>query len=239
MNALDVAGVTFSYEGAQVCALQDFSLTVADGAMHALLGPNGAGKSTLMRILTGQMRHYTGSVHILGCAMPDREALMSIGYAPQPISLYKTLTARENLRFFGAMANLSEERITARTEEVLGQMGLSDHAEDPVETYSGGMQRRLNLAVALLHSPKLLLLDEPTVGVDPQSRNHLYEALAALNGTGMTVLLCTHMMEEAKRLCSHITLVDHGRTIFDGPMAGITDLEKFFLEKTGRTLRDE
>ena len=170
--------------------------------------------------------------------MPDGSALLSIGYAPQPISLYKTMTARENLRFFGAMANLSNEQISTRSEVVLGQTGLLEHAEDFVGTYSGGMQRRLNLAVALLHSPKLLLLDEPTVGVDPQSRNHIYETLAQLNASGMTVLLCTHMMEEAQRLCSSVTLVDRGRTIFDGPMSGIDDLEKFFLEKTGRGLRD-
>lgn len=238
MNALCVSSVTFSYEGAPVCALQNFSLSVADGRMHALLGPNGAGKSTLMKIITGQFRDYTGDVFIGQCKMPDREALLSIGYAPQPISLYKTLTARENLRFFGSMAHLSDEQIAARSDIVLNQTGLAGHAEDPVGNYSGGMQRRLNLAVAMLHSPKLLLLDEPTVGVDPQSRNHIYETLSVLNAEGMTVLLCTHMMEEAQRLCSSVTLVDKGEAIFDGPMSGIDNLEKFFLEKTGRELRD-
>ncbi len=238
MNALGVSSVTFSYEGAPVCALQNFSLSVAEGRMHALLGPNGAGKSTLMRIITGQLRGYSGEVLIHKSKMPDRAALLSIGYAPQPISLYKTMTARENLRFFGAMANLPDEQISARSKIVLGQTGLTEHADDFVGEYSGGMQRRLNLAVALLHAPKLLLLDEPTVGVDPQSRNHIYETLTALNAAGMTVLLCTHLMEEAQRLCSSVTLVDQGETIFDGPMSGIDDLEKFFLEKTGRGLRD-
>jgi ABC-2 type transport system ATP-binding protein len=238
MNALGVSSVTYSYEGAPVCALQNFSLCVAEGRIHALLGPNGAGKSTLMRIITGQLRDYSGDVLIFENKMPDRSALLSIGYAPQPISLYKTMTARENLRFFGAMANLSDEQISTRSEVVLEQTGLLEHAESFVGEYSGGMQRRLNLAVALLHSPKLLLLDEPTVGVDPQSRNHIYETLTRLNASGMTVLLCTHMMEEARRLCSSVTLVDQGRTIFDGSMSGIDDLEKFFLEKTGRGLRD-
>jgi ABC-2 type transport system ATP-binding protein len=238
MNALGVSSVTYSYEGAPVCALQNFSLSVADGRIHALLGPNGAGKSTLMRIITGQLRDYSGDVLIFENKMPDRSALLSIGYAPQPISLYKTMTARENLRFFGAMANLSDEQISTRSEVVLEQTGLLEYAESFVGEYSGGMQRRLNLAVALLHSPKLLLLDEPTVGVDPQSRNHIYETLTRLNASGMTVLLCTHMMEEARRLCSSVTLVDQGRTIFDGSMSGIDDLEKFFLEKTGRGLRD-
>lgn len=173
MNALDISSITFSYEGASACALQNFSLTVADGRMQALLGPNGAGKSTLMRVITGQMRGYSGDVCIFGRKMPDRGALSSIGYAPQAISLYKSLTARENLRFFGTMANLSDKQIAERSEAVLDQIGLADHAGEAIATYSGGMQRRLNLAVALLHSPKLLLLDEPTVGVDPQSRHHI------------------------------------------------------------------
>jgi len=239
MNALEVSSVTFSYDGAPVCALRDFSLTVEEGRMHALLGPNGAGKSTLMRIITGQLRGYSGAVSIYNHKMPDRRALLSIGYTPQTIALYKTLTAHENLRFFGALTHLSDRRIADRSEAVLAQTGLSEHAVDPVETYSGGMQRRLNLAVALLHEPKLLLLDEPTVGVDPQSRHHIYETLTALNTAGMTIVLCTHMMEEAQRLCGSVTLLDKGETIFDGAMSEIDDLEKFFLEKTGRGLRDD
>ncbi|MDD4357003.1 MAG: ABC transporter ATP-binding protein [Smithellaceae bacterium] len=239
MNALDISSITFSYEGATVRALQNVSLTVADGRIQALLGPNGAGKSTLMRIVTGQMRDYSGGVSVYGTKMPDRGALLSIGYAPQPISLYTSLTARENLRFFGAMAGLSDEQIALRTENLLERIGLTDHADEQVATYSGGMQRRLNLAAALLHSPKLLLLDEPTVGVDPQSRNRIYDTLVELNAAGMTILLSTHIMEEAQRLCSSVTLVDKGEVIFDGPMSGIGDLEKFFLEKTGRGLRDD
>lgn len=239
MNALDISSITFSYEGATVRAIQNVSLTVTDGRIQALLGPNGAGKSTLMRIVTGQMRDYSGDVSVYGTKMPDRSALLSIGYAPQPISLYTSLTARENLRFFGAMAGLSDEQIALRTENLLERIGLTEHAEEQVATYSGGMQRRLNLAAALLHSPKLLLLDEPTVGVDPQSRNHIYDTLMELNAGGMTILLSTHIMEEAQRLCSSVTLVDKGEVIFDGPMSGISDLEQFFLEKTGRGLRDD
>ena len=239
MNALDISSITFSYDGAPVCALQNFSLAVADGRMQALLGPNGAGKSTLMRIVTGQLRGYSGDVFIYGKKMPDRSALLSIGYAPQPISLYTALTARENLNFFGAMAGLSDEQIVLRSEIVLEQTGLTDHSEEMVMTFSGGMQRRLNLAVALLHSPKLLLLDEPTVGVDPQSRNHIYDTLTRLNAAGMTILLSTHIMEEAARLCSIVTLADRGEVIFNGQMSEIDNLEKLFLEKTGRGLRDD
>ena len=239
MNALDISSITFSYDGAPVRALQNFSLTVSDGRIQALLGPNGAGKSTLMRVITGQLRGYSGNVAIYGTKMPDRSALLSIGYAPQPISLYTTLTAQENLRFFGAMAGLSDEQIDLRSEIVLEQTGLTAHSEEMVMTFSGGMQRRLNLAVALLHSPKLLLLDEPTVGVDPQSRNHIYDTLIQLNAAGMTILLSTHIMEEAQRLCSSVTLADRGEIIFSGQMSEIENLEQLFLEKTGRGLRDE
>jgi ABC-2 type transport system ATP-binding protein len=192
-----------------------------------------------MRIITGQMRDYSGEVFIRGSKMPDQDALRSIGYAPQPISLYTTLTAMENLRFFGTMAGMPGSGLNERAEKVLEEMGLSSHALKYVNTYSGGMLRRLNLAVALLHSPKLLLLDEPTVGVDPQSRNHIYETLCRLNAEGMTILLCTHIMEEAQRLCSHVTLVDQGKDIFYSDMKEIDNLEKLFLEKTGRELRDE
>jgi ABC-2 type transport system ATP-binding protein len=137
------------------------------------------------------------------------------------------------------MAGLPESELDERSEKVLEETGLSSYALKYVNTYSGGMLRRLNLAVALLHSPKLLLLDEPTVGVDPQSRYHIYETLSKLNAEGMTILLCTHIMDEAQRLCSRVTLVDKGSVIFNGPMSEIDNLEKFFLEKTGRGLRDE
>jgi ABC-2 type transport system ATP-binding protein len=247
MKALEISGITFSYtfppektfSGESAYALNNFSLSVEAGQMHALLGPNGAGKTTLMRIITGQLRIKSGKVAIYGKAMPNQDALKLIGYAPQPISLYTTLTAMENLRLFGTLAGLHERELVLRSQKVLEETGLSSYALKYVKTYSGGMLRRLNLAVALLHFPKLLLLDEPTVGVDPQSRHHIYETLSKLNAEGMTILLCTHIMDEAQRLCSKVTLVDNGSAIFNGNMNEISDLEKFFLEKTGRGLRDE
>ena len=247
MKALEISGISFSYNspadksssGEMEYALRNFTMSLEEGKIHALLGPNGAGKTTLMRIITGVLRGYSGEVFIFGNKMPDNRALLSIGCAPQSISLYMMLTARENLRFFGAMANLSDEQIAKRSDDVLAQTGLTGHANKLVVTYSGGMQRRLNLAVALLHSPKLLLLDEPTVGVDPQSRNHIYETLRNLNASGMTILLSTHIMEEAAHICSSVTLADRGEMVFDGAMSAIDNLEKFFLEKTGRGLRDD
>jgi ABC-2 type transport system ATP-binding protein len=247
MKALEISGITFSYNqsvdksgiAGNEYALRDFSMSVESGQFHALLGPNGAGKTTLMRLITGQLRGYTGEINIYGYKNTNKEALSLIGYAPQPISVYTTLTAMENLRIFGVMAGLPEERLKQRSREVLAETGLLSYAQKRVSTYSGGMLRRLNLAVALLHSPQLLLLDEPTVGVDPQSRHHIYELLKKMNTAGVTVVLCTHIMDEAQRLCSRVTLLDKGSVIFSGDMNEIDNLEKFFLERTGRGLRDE
>lgn len=247
MKALEISGITYSYNQSvdrsgiaeNEYALRDFSISVQSGQFHALLGPNGAGKTTLMRLITGQLRGYVGDVFIYGHKKWGKEVLSSIGYAPQPISVYTTLTAMENLRIFGVMAGLSKDSLNRQSKEVLEETGLSSHAQKRVSTYSGGMLRRLNLAVALLHSPQLLLLDEPTVGVDPQSRNHIYETLKKINAAGITIVLCTHIMEEAQRLCSRVTLLDKGSVIFSGDMKEIDNLEKFFLERTGRELRDE
>ncbi|MGV8057130.1 MAG: ABC transporter ATP-binding protein [Smithellaceae bacterium] len=247
MKALSISGLTFSYNAAAdksadnivEYALKDFSLEVESGQIYALLGPNGAGKTTLMRVITGQLRGYAGSVSICGDKAPEMASLKNIGYAPQPVSVFTTLTAAENLRFFGVMAGLTGEKLQDRSEAVLEETGLVQHAHKKASTYSGGMLRRLNLAVALLHEPELLLLDEPTVGVDPQSRHHIYETLNRLNSAGKTILLCTHIMDEAQRLCSRVTMVDRGAAVFAGDMAGIDNLERFFLEKTGHGLRDE
>ena len=247
MKALEIFGITFSYnrsatksaDGLYEYALKDFTLCVESGQIHALLGPNGAGKTTLMRIITGGLRGYTGNVAVFGRKCADMEALKSIGYAPQPVSVFTALTAAENLRFFGVMSGLTNKKLRERSIAVLEETGLVRYAHKKASTYSGGMLRRLNLAVALLHEPRLLLLDEPTAGVDPQSRHHIYETLKKLNTDGMTILLSTHIMEEAQHLCSKLTLVDKGAVVFAGDMAEIGNLEKFFLEKTGHGLRDE
>jgi len=247
MKALEISDVTFSYTAVtgkaahdQIeYALRNFSLEVESGRIHALLGPNGAGKTTLMRVITGQLRGYKGSVSIYGNKASDLACLKNIGYAPQPVSLFTSLTAMENLRFFGSMAGLNHEKLKERSIAVLEETGLIQYEHKKVSTYSGGMLRRLNLAVALLHEPGLLLLDEPTAGVDPQSRHNIYETLTSLNTAGMTILLCTHIMDEAQRLCSRVTMMDRGVAIFEGDMAAIDNLENLFLEKTGHGLRDE
>jgi len=247
MKALEIAQITFSYNqkadnsasGGDEYALRDFSMSVEGGEIHALLGPNGAGKTTLMRLITGQLRGYRGRIFIDGNKNDDRDALMSLGYAPQPVSVFISLTALENLRVFGVMAGLSHDNLKERSHAVLEETGLLPYAKKRASTYSGGMLRRLNLAVALLHSPRLLLLDEPTVGVDPQSRHNIYETLKKMNSAGVTIVLCTHIMDEAQRLCSRVTMLDRGSVIFSGNMNEIGNLEKFFLERTGRGLRDD
>jgi len=247
MKALDIAQVTFSYNpkegkiktaGAEY-ALRDFSMSVDSGQMHALLGPNGAGKTTLMRLITGQLRGFQGSISIYGTRSDHAQSLSSVGYAPQPISVYAGLTAMENMRVFGVMAGLSRELLQERSRAVLEETGLLPYAQKRASTYSGGMLRRLNLAVALLHAPRLLLLDEPTVGVDPQSRNHIYETLKKMNASGIAIVLCTHIMDEAQRMCSKVTMLDRGAVIFSGAMNEIDHLETFFLAQTGHRLRDE
>jgi len=247
MKALEISQITFSYNqkadnsasGGDEYALRDFSMSVDEGEIHALLGPNGAGKTTLMRLITGQLRGYRGHIFIDGNKNDDRDALMSLGYAPQPVSVFVSLTALENLRVFGVMAGLSHDNLKERSHAVLEETGLLPYAKKRASTYSGGMLRRLNLAVALLHSPRLLLLDEPTVGVDPQSRHNIYETLKKMNSAGVTIVLCTHIMDEAQRLCSRVTMLDRGSVIFSGNMNEIGNLEKFFLERTGRGLRDD
>lgn len=247
MKALEISGVTFSYNAVTgkaadnpvEYALENFNLEVESGQTYALLGPNGAGKTTLMRIITGQLRGYTGSVSIYADKASNAACLKNIGYAPQPVSLFTALTAAENLQFFGCMAGLTGKKLQERSAAVLEETGLVQYAHKQVFAYSGGMLRRLNLAVALLHEPRLLLLDEPTSGVDPQSRHHIYETLTSLNTAGITILLCTHIMDEAQRLCSRVTMMDRGAAVFAGDMAAIDNLEKLFLEKTGHGLRDE
>lgn len=247
MKALEISQVTFAYKqtadkssaAETEYVLRDFSMPVENGEIHALLGPNGAGKTTLMRMITGQLRGYQGSIFIYGHKNDDKKSLTSIGYAPQPVSVYTSLTALENLRVFGVMAGLSEKLLKERSNAVLEETGLVPYAQKKASTYSGGMLRRLNLAVALLHSPRLLLLDEPTVGVDPQSRNHIYETLKKMNASGMAIVLCTHIMDEAQKMCSKVTMLDKGSIIYSGAMSEIDNLEKFFLERTGRGLRDE
>jgi len=195
-------------------ALDGLSLEVFAGETFGLLGPNGAGKSTLINIAVGLLEADSGSVTLGGReAGPDGPSRSLLGVAPQSLALYDDLSAEENLRFFGGLYGLAGADLRGRVDRSLGFAGLTERRNDRVKTFSGGMKRRLNLAVALIHDPKTVLLDEPTVGVDPQSRNAIFEGIRALRGEGRTVIYTTHYMEEAERLCDRVGIIDHGRLL--------------------------
>jgi ABC-2 type transport system ATP-binding protein len=199
-------------------AVDDVSFSVEAGEVFGLLGPNGAGKSTLIGIISTLLAPTSGDVVIDGHSVVKEPMAVKqvIGVVPQEIALYPTLTARENLDFWGKMYGLASGDIKKRADAVLEIVGLSDRADERVDTYSGGMKRRINIAAGLLHNPKVLFMDEPTVGIDPQSRNHILETVKHLNNEGLTVVYTSHYMEEVEFLCDRIAIVDYGKVIAGG-----------------------
>jgi ABC-2 type transport system ATP-binding protein len=199
-------------------AVDDVSFHVAPGETYGLLGPNGAGKTTTIRMVCGLLQPDAGSVVVAGQPVGPTSiaAKALIGYVPQDIALYPDLTARENLRFFGRLYKLRGRELDRRVGKVLELIELTDRARDRVESFSGGMKRRLNVGAALLHEPTLLVLDEPTVGVDPQSRHAVLESVRGFGAAGLAVLYTTHYMEEAERICDRVGIIDHGRLVAEG-----------------------
>jgi ABC-2 type transport system ATP-binding protein len=195
-------------------AVDGLSISVAKGEVFGLLGPNGAGKSTTVHMAVGLVEPTSGQVDVGGLGSPRQPAVRArIGVAPQTLSLYELLTAEENLTFFGRVYQMEAARLAERVTWALEFVGLADRRRDLVDTYSGGMKRRLNLAAAILHDPDLVLLDEPTVGVDPQSRNAIFDSLLELKAAGKTIVYTTHYMEEAERLCDRVAIIDHGKLL--------------------------
>jgi ABC-2 type transport system ATP-binding protein len=192
-------------------AVNGLSFDIKAGETFGLLGPNGAGKSTTIALLIGLIRPDRGSVLVAGADPSSQATRQQIGVAPQTLSLYEELTATENLQFFAKLYGLRGALLAERVAWALDFSGLADRARHRVSTFSGGMKRRLNIAVALVHDPRILLLDEPTAGVDPQSRNHIFDSIEALSAAGLTILYTTHYMEEAERLCDRVAIVDQGR----------------------------
>ncbi|HDH25015.1 MAG TPA: ABC transporter ATP-binding protein [Actinobacteria bacterium] len=209
-------GLRKSFDG--LVAVDDVSFQVAEGETYGLLGPNGAGKTTTISMIAGLIKADAGSVTVAGQPVTTRsvKARAAIGLVPQDVAVYPDLTARENIRFFGKLYGLTSARLAARADEVLEIIGLSERADDRVEEYSGGMKRRLNIGIGLLHEPRLLILDEPTVGVDPQSRNAILENVELLGREGMAVIYTTHYMEEAERLCDRVGVIDAGKLVAEG-----------------------
>lgn len=199
-------------------AVDGIGFEIGPGETYGLLGPNGAGKTTTISMVCGLLGADAGEIVVAGRALTPAtiDVKAFLGFVPQDIALYPDLTARENLWFFGRLQGLDKARLKRRVDEVLELTGLTERADERIDQYSGGMKRRANIGVGLLHEPLLLVLDEPTVGVDPQSRNAILESIERLGGQGMSVLYTTHYMEEAERLCDRVGIVDEGRLVAEG-----------------------
>ena len=213
---LECSGIRKSF--GDLAAVKDVGFSIAPGETYGLLGPNGAGKTTTISIIAGLLERDAGEVRIGGETMtPDAtNTKRLVGLVPQDLAIYPDLGATENLEFFGRLQGLKGRELRERVTDVLGIIELADRADDRSETYSGGMKRRLNIGIGLLHRPALLILDEPTVGVDPQSRNAILESVERLGQEGMAVLYTTHYMEEAERLCDRIGIIDKGELMAEG-----------------------
>jgi ABC-2 type transport system ATP-binding protein len=225
-------------------AVNQLDLIIPKGAFYGLLGPNGAGKTTAISIISGILKPHSGSVKILGKDWNSaaKSIKQSIGLVPQEIALYDTMTAIENLNFFGTMLGLDSKSIKTKTDELMTEFGLSDHKNKLLENYSGGMKRRVNLMVALMHNPDILILDEPTVGIDVHSRHMINTYLKGLNEKGMTILYTSHQLDETEQLCDQVCIMDGGKLLVEGKTSELVSdgrsLHHHFIELTGKQLRD-
>jgi ABC-2 type transport system ATP-binding protein len=234
-------------------AVRGVSLTIRSGEIYGLLGPNGAGKSTTINMLATYLAPTSGTATIAGMPVTAGARVKRIiGVVPQEIALYDDMTAAENMRFFGEIYGIAGSALADRTTDLLTLVGLNERRDDKVSEYSGGMKRRLNLAVSVIHQPRFLMLDEPTVGVDPQSREALFELTEKLRDDGMAILYTTHYMEEAERLCDRIAIMDEGQIVAQGTLEDLLTLRTFepvrterphglaevFLQLTGKQYRD-
>jgi len=244
---LQVRRLVKVYRGAATPAVDGIDFAVKRGEIFGLLGPNGAGKTTVLSIICTLLRPTSGSVTLCSQDTSLRPTRLRslFGLAPPEIALYPSLTARENLHYFGSLYGLSGRVLRSRIEKCLELVGLSDRGGTRIDTFSGGMKRRANLAAAILHAPRVLFLDEPTVGIDAQSRNLILENLKTLRDAGATIVYTTHYMEEAENLCGRVAIMDRGKSVAEGTprslvagMDGCANLEESFLRLTGRHLRD-
>ncbi|HLJ47612.1 MAG TPA: ABC transporter ATP-binding protein [Bryobacteraceae bacterium] len=213
-SALRIEGLVKRF--GDLTAVAGISLQLTTGECLGMLGPNGAGKSTLIRCITGRVIPDAGGVSVFDTPADSASARRSLGWVPQELALYSRLTCRENLETFGKYHGLGRADLKAAVVWCLEWAALTDRADDTVSSLSGGMKRRLNMAAGLIHRPKVILMDEPTVGVDPQARNRIFEMIESLRGEGISIIYTTHYMEEAERLCDRIAIIDHGKIIAEG-----------------------
>jgi ABC-2 type transport system ATP-binding protein len=244
--AIEVTHLTKIYKNAEAAAVNNISFQIPNGSFFGLLGPNGAGKTTTISMLCGIIKPSTGQILIEG--FDSKKELQSIkniiGVVPQEIALYPKLTASENLEYIGNMYGLKGAALKSNIHSKLEIMGLLSVANKQIDTFSGGMKRRINLIAGILHQPKVLFLDEPTVGVDVQSRSVISDFLKKLNADGMTIIYTSHLMDEAENLCSEIAIIDAGSIVSKGfpneliKSNAVVNLEQLFLKLTGKKLRD-
>jgi ABC-2 type transport system ATP-binding protein len=245
--AIDISDVSFRYPDNEALSFANFNLTIKKGDRFGLFGPNGAGKTTLMNLMTGLLRADSGDIKLLGKSVGKHSNKVNklFGFVPQDFSFYRELSPVENLEFFGAWAGLTKGQIKKRTNELLKILGLEDVRDKPVQRFSGGMKRRVNLAIGVIHQPQILFLDEPTVGVDVQSRHAILNYLLDLNKKGTTLIYTSHQLNEAEDLCVEIALLDKGKIIKQGNIDELLkdhnreSLEALFLNLTGKHYRDD
>ncbi len=246
-KVLKVCDLIFKYPGSRVNALNGLSFEVNKGEVFGLLGPNGAGKTTALSIVSTLIKPQTGNVTLCNMDVSGQAAGVrrAIGFVPQEIALYPSFTIKENLKYFGRLCGLRGRMLRGRTAECLDTVDLADRGDILVKHTSSGMKRRANIAAALMHSPQILLLDEPTVGVDTQTRKLIFEKLRQLKAAGMTMIYTTHYMEDAEQLCDRIIIIDKGEVVAEGPpgkliedLPGCENLEDLFLSMTGKNIRD-
>lgn len=245
-HAVSISDLGFGYKGQSSDLISHLNLQIQKGERFGIFGPNGAGKTTLMNLMTGLLNYKKGSVRILGKEIKDHKKAINklSGFVPQDFSFYHELSPAENLQFFGAWAGLNKQQIQHKIKELLKILGLEDVRNKPVQKFSGGMKRRVNLAIAVMHEPEILFLDEPTVGVDVQTRHAIINYLKELNAKGTTLIYTSHQLNEAEDLCKTIALIDEGKIIANDSLDKLLQehqqegLEGLFLKLTGREYRD-
>lgn len=243
--AIQISNLNFQYAENSGVVFKNFALNIAVGERFGLLGPNGAGKTTLMNLMTGVLQLKSGSIQLLGKEISENKEVKKLfGFVPQHHSFYQELSPTENLEFFGAWSGLNRKEIKERTKELLEVLGLSHVADKPVSKFSGGMKNRVNLAIGVIHRPKILFLDEPTTGVDVQTRHAIVDYLKELNKDGTTLIYTSHHLTEAESLCTKVALIDEGKIIVQNDLQTLLaehkqdGLEGLFISLTGRSYRD-
>lgn len=224
-NVIEIKNLTKRFSDGKV-AVDNLSLKVKKGDVLGFLGPNGAGKSTTINMITGLLRKTNGEITIFGedASKKSKMVRQKMGLVPQDIAIYEDLTALENVEFFGGLYGLRGSKLKEACNTALEFVGLTKNAKQKSGTFSGGMKRRLNIACAIVHQPDLIIMDEPTVGIDPQSRNYILDAIEKLNDQGKTIIYCTHYMEEVERISNYIAIVDHGKVIAQGTEAELINM---------------